>query len=67
MFSHATILAINEKSSKAGPRSLLTRDYFTWLRGMIMIFIGNDADDDDDNYIEMTEYNYLALKLNTIS
>ena len=32
-----------------------------------MIFIGNDADDDDDNYIEMTEYNYLALKLNTIS
>ena len=29
-----------------------------------MIFIGNDA---DDNYIEMTEYNYLALKLNTIS
>ena len=40
-------------------------DYFTWLRGMIMIFIDND--DDDDNYIEMTEYNYLALKLNTIS
>ena len=31
-----------------------------------MIFIGNDADD-EDNYIEMTEYNYLALKLNTIS
>ena len=30
-------------------------DYFTWLRGMIMIFIDND---DDDNYIEMTEYNY---------
>ena len=61
MFSHATILAINEKSSKAGPRCLLTRDYFTWLRGMIMIFIDNDDDDDDDyddNYIEMTEYNY---------
>ena len=32
-------------------------DYFTWLRGMIMIFIDNN-DDDDDNYIEMTEYNY---------
>ena len=32
-----------------------------------MIFIGNDDDDDDGNYIEMTEYNYLALKLNTIS
>ena len=59
MFSHATILAINKKSSKAGPRCLLTRDYFTWLRGMIMIFIDYDDDDDyDDNYIEMTEYNY---------
>ena len=35
---------------------------------MILIFIDyDDADDDDDNYIEMTEYNYLALKLNTIS
>ena len=32
-------------------------DYFTWLRGMIMIFTDNN-DDDDDNYIEMTEYNY---------
>ena len=33
-----------------------------------MIFIDYDDDDDyDDNYIEMTEYNYLALKLNTIS
>ena len=45
------------RSSKAGPKCrLLTRDYFTWLRGMIMIFIDND--DDDDNDIEMTEYNY---------
>ena len=48
-FTLTSILAINETSSKAAPRCLLTRDYFTWLRGMTMIFIDDDDDDDDDD------------------